>query len=67
MHTLTEHAAGNYRLLMSMADELLVEALAREQEQLDEKLYLEVFQVPDNATERKNSNKRATSTRRVSR
>jgi type II secretory pathway predicted ATPase ExeA len=67
MHTLTEHAAGNYRLLMSMAGELLLEALAREQEQLDEKLYLEVFQVPNRATERKNASKRPTSTRRLSR
>jgi hypothetical protein len=46
MHTLAEHAAGNCRMLMTMAGELLVEAMAREQVQLDEKLYLEVFQVP---------------------
>ena len=46
LHTLTEHAAGNCRLLMSMAAELLVEGLARKQAQLDEKLYLDVFQVP---------------------
>jgi general secretion pathway protein A len=53
MHTLTEHAAGNGRVLMTMAGELLVEGLAREQAQLDERLYLEVFQVPARATEDK--------------
>jgi type II secretory pathway predicted ATPase ExeA len=46
MRTLAEHAMGNCRVLMTMAAELLVEALGREQPQLDEKLYLEVFQVP---------------------
>ena len=46
MQTLAEHAVGNCRLLMTMAAELLVEAMGREQTQLDEKLYLEVFQVP---------------------
>ncbi len=59
MHTLSEHAAGNYRLIMSMAGELLVEALAREQTQLDEKLYLEVFEVPTRARESKKSTRRA--------
>jgi type II secretory pathway predicted ATPase ExeA len=53
IHTLAEHAAGNYRLLMAMAAELLVEALNREQPQLDEKLYLDVFAVPKNANPRK--------------
>jgi len=46
MDTLAEHAAGNCRVLMSMAGELLVEGMAHEQTQLDEKLYLQVFQVP---------------------
>jgi len=44
--TLSEHAAGNLRILMSMAAELLDAAIRREQDQLDEKLYLEVFSVP---------------------
>jgi hypothetical protein len=52
-HTLAEHAAGNCRMLMAMASELLVEGLAREQTPLDEKLYLDVFQVPANASEGK--------------
>ena len=42
--TLVDHAAGNYRLLMSMSAELLAHGMAREVEQLDEKSYLEVFQ-----------------------
>jgi len=68
MHTLSEHAAGNSRMLMSMAGELLVEGLAREQTQLDEKLYLEVFAVPTGATEtKKDRTKRATSQRSMAR
>ena len=41
--TLVDHSAGNYRLLMVMAGELLAYGLACEAEQLDEKFYLEVF------------------------
>jgi type II secretory pathway predicted ATPase ExeA len=44
MDTLVDHAAGNYRVLMTMGAELLAQGLAREAEQLDEKLYLEVYQ-----------------------
>lgn len=43
INTLVDHSAGNYRLLMVMAGELLAYAVAREVEQLDEKFYLEVF------------------------
>lgn len=41
--TLCEHAAGNYRVLMNMANELLSTALHRELDQIDEKLFFEVF------------------------
>ena len=41
--TLAEHAAGNYRILMNLADELLAVATDRELPRLDDKLYLEVF------------------------
>jgi general secretion pathway protein A len=41
--TLCEHAAGNLRLLMHMANDLLAAALRQERETLDEKLYFEVF------------------------
>ena len=44
--TLCDHAAGNYRILMTMANELLDAAVQREIKQLDEKLYLELFAVP---------------------
>jgi general secretion pathway protein A len=43
MNTLCEHAAGNHRILMTMANELLDAATERELPKLDEKLYLEVF------------------------
>ena len=46
-HTLCDHAAGNYRLLTTMAAELLAAAAQRELPQLDEKLYLEVFAQPE--------------------
>ncbi len=41
--TLCEHAAGNLRLLMNMANDLLVAASHQEREVIDEKLYFEVF------------------------
>lgn len=41
--TLADHAAGNYRVLMNLADELLATALDRDLPRLDEKLYLETF------------------------
>lgn len=44
METLVDHSAGNYRLLMTMGGELLSYGMAQEVQQLDEKLYLEVFQ-----------------------
>jgi general secretion pathway protein A len=41
--TLCEHAAGNLRLLMNMANELLAEAVRREVDHIDEKLFFETF------------------------
>jgi type II secretory pathway predicted ATPase ExeA len=41
--TLADHAAGNYRVLMNLCDELLTVATDRELSRLDEKLYLDVF------------------------
>jgi len=43
LQTLCEHAAGNYRLLMNMANDLLTTALHKELDQLDEKLFFDVF------------------------
>lgn len=54
MQTLCDHAAGNYRVLTSLAAELLASAAQQEITQLDEKLYLEVF-----ATSTANARKRA--------
>jgi type II secretory pathway predicted ATPase ExeA len=52
--TLVDHAAGNYRLLMTMAGELLAYGMSREVAQLDEKLYLELFQpTPPRPTSKK--------------
>ncbi|CAB3698252.1 hypothetical protein LMG1866_02424 [Achromobacter ruhlandii] len=41
---------GNYRILTTLAAELLAVAAQRELPQLDEKLYLEVFAPPETAT-----------------
>lgn len=46
METLCDHAVGNYRVLTTMAAELLAAAAQREATQLDEKLYLEIFAPP---------------------
>jgi type II secretory pathway predicted ATPase ExeA len=42
-NTLSEHSAGNYRILMNMANELLALAVRREADQIDEKLFFEAF------------------------
>jgi type II secretory pathway predicted ATPase ExeA len=46
MKTLCDHAVGNYRVLTSMAGELLASAAHQEITRLDEKLYLQVFAAP---------------------
>ena len=52
-HTLCDHAAGNYRILTTMAAELLAAAAQRDIPQLDEKLYLEVFAQPETPAPRR--------------
>ncbi len=44
--TLCDHAAGNYRIFIAMAAELLMSAAQRDITVLDEKLYLQVFAQP---------------------
>ena len=43
LQTLCEHAAGNLRLLMNLANDLLAAACQQERELIDEKLYFEIF------------------------
>lgn len=45
--TLAEHAAGNYRILMNLGDELLSAGVEKDLAQLDEKLFFEVFAPPE--------------------
>ncbi len=45
INALCEHAAGNYRTLMNMANDLLAAALQREADSIDEKLFFEVFDI----------------------
>ena len=56
--TLAEHAAGNYRVLMNMADELLCTGADRDLPRLDEKLFFDVFQPPAPKKRRANKSKR---------
>lgn len=56
--TLAEHAAGNYRVMMNIADELLAAAVERDLPKLDEKLYFDVFQAPAPAAKRSAAKKR---------
>ena len=51
--TLCDHAVGNYRVLTTMASELLTAAAERECTQLDEKLYLELFAPPESERPRR--------------
>lgn len=41
IYTLAEYSMGNYRAMMNLADDVLVEGLKREAPQLDERLFLE--------------------------
>jgi type II secretory pathway predicted ATPase ExeA len=50
---LCEHAMGNYRVLCTMAGELLATAAQQERTQLDEKLYFECFAPPMPKSKRK--------------
>jgi type II secretory pathway predicted ATPase ExeA len=52
VQTLCEHAAGNLRLLMNMANDLLVAASQQEREVIDEKLYFEVFTLDPKPTKK---------------
>lgn len=55
INALCEHAAGNYRVLMNMANDLLAAALQREADQIDEKLFFEVFDIQAAASRRATS------------
>lgn len=46
MQMLCEHALGNYRILCTMAGELLATAAQQDRSQMDEKLYFECFSPP---------------------
>lgn len=55
VNTLAEHSAGLPRVLMQMADEMLLAAAERQRDHLDEKLYLELFAQPRDTRSRKAS------------
>ena len=58
-NTLCDHAAGNYRILTTMAAELLAAAAQKDLAVLDEKLYLDVFAPPAKATQRRSARARS--------
>lgn len=55
MQTLCDHAIGNYRVLCTMAGDLLETAAQQEKTQLDEKLFFECFAVPASPRKQKQS------------
>lgn len=52
---LCEHAAGNCRVLMNMANDLLAAALHDEAEQIDERLFFKVFDIRAESSARRSS------------
>ena len=56
--TLCDHAAGNFRIMTTLAAELLAAAAQRDLPVLDEKLYLEIFAQPASTATRRASSKR---------
>lgn len=50
--TLVEHAAGNYRVLMTLANDLLLAGAQREARQLDEKLFFDIFAAPPSTADK---------------
>lgn len=57
VETLVDHAGGNPRSLMNMAAELLTHGMAKDGASLDEKLYLELFQLEPSRTRGKPKSK----------
>jgi len=55
MAALCEHAAGNCRVLMNMANDLLAAALHHEVEQIDENLFFKVFDIRAGSSARRAS------------
>ena len=43
IQALADHSLGNYRVMTTMATDLLINAIAKEVQQIDEKLFFEVF------------------------
>lgn len=57
IETLAEQSMGNLRTMMTMADELLSEALNRKQNRIDEQLFLNHYQAASMRNDRKRSRK----------
>jgi type II secretory pathway predicted ATPase ExeA len=53
VNTLVEHASGNYRVMMIMADNLLSEGMAKDVDQLNEKLFFEIYSTPQKTKQKK--------------
>ena len=53
VNTLVEHAAGNYRVMMIMADNILSEGMVKEVDQLNENLFFEIYSTPQKTKQKK--------------
>ena len=56
-HTLVDHAAGNYRIFITMAGELLIECGSARDHHPRRELYLQVFARPDTPVGRRAANR----------
>jgi len=56
--SLSDHAAGNPRIMMNMASELLMEAFKKEEKTIDEKIFFETFEQTSSSNQKKPNRKR---------
>jgi len=54
MNTICDHSVGNYRIMTTLANELLEEACRQKLSHLDEKLYFKVFAHPSQKNKTQN-------------
>lgn len=57
VQALSEHSMGNYRVMCTMANDLLTKAFKNEQSQLDEKLFFDCFSLPSSTVNKPNNRK----------
>jgi len=59
IETLVDHSAGNHRILLHMADEVFAKGIEKDARQLDEKIYLEIYQPQEPRSRKPAASRRA--------